>query len=114
MRLVYKDLELKIELVPDWYIPEIYAALPKYQRSATTIYMERLKEKAKKLKMEFNIAHHKALDLAAKISGWDNFQAIKVENESHARHLISVDKWRRRIAKGSIEYEYELYVRKKK
>lgn len=114
MRLIYKDLELKVERVPDWYIPEIYAALPKYQRSAATIYMERLKEKAKKLKMEFNIAHHEALDLAAKMSGWDNFQAIKVENESHARHLISVDKWRRRIAKGSISKEYELYVREKK
>ena len=114
MRSIYKDLELKIELVPDYYIPAIYAALPKYQRSASEIYMEMLKEKAKKLKQLLNISHHEALNIAAQIDDWDNFQTIKIENESHARYLINAEKWRNRIAEGSFLREYEIFLHKKK
>ncbi len=111
---IYKDLKLKIELVPDYYIPAIYAVLPKYQRSASDIYMEMLKEKAKKLKSELNISHHEALDIAAKIDDWDSFQAVKIEDESHARYLISAEKWRNRTAEGSFLREYENFLHKKK
>ncbi|MBQ4399728.1 MAG: hypothetical protein II830_00375, partial [Alphaproteobacteria bacterium] len=111
---IYKDLELKIELVPDYCIPAIYAALPNYQRSAGDIYMEMLKEKAKKLKQSLGITHHEALDIAAKTEGWDDFQSVKIEDESHARHLISAEKWRLKIAEGSVLYEYELYLKNKK
>lgn len=114
MCAIYKDLKLKVELVPDFYIPAIYAALPKYQRSAREIYMEMLKEKAKKLKSELNISHHEALDIAAKIDDWDDFQSIKIEDEAHARHLISAEKWRNKIANGSFLQEYEIYLRSKR
>lgn len=111
---IYKDLKLKIELVPDYYIPAIYAALPRYQRSASDIYMEMLKEKAKKLKQELNIPHHEALDIAAKIDDWDNFQAVKIEDESHARYLISAEKTRQEFCNGSVLREYKTFLHKKK
>lgn len=111
---IYKDLELKIELVPDYYIPAIYAALPQYQRGAGEIYMEMLKEKAKKLKQSLGITHHEALDIAAKTEGWDDFQSVKIEDETHARHLISAERWRLKIAEGSLLREYELYLKNNK
>ena len=114
MCAIYKDLKLKVELVPDYYIPAIYAALPKYQRSASKIYMEMLKEKAKKLKSDLNITHHEALDIAAKTDGWDNFQSVKIEDEAHARHLISAEKRRSKIADGSVLSEYENYLKNNK
>lgn len=111
---IYKELKLKVELVPDYYIPAIYAALPKYQRSAGEIYMEMLKEKAKKLKAELKISHHEALDIVAKIDDWDNFQAIKIEDEAHARYLINTAKTRQEFCQGSLLREYEMFFRNKK
>lgn len=111
---VYKDMKLRVEKVPEYYISAIYAALPKYQRSAKDIYMEMVKERAKKLKSALKITHHEALDLSAKIGGWDDFKSIKIEDESHARGLIGEAKWRKNLAKDSILEEYKSYLRQQK
>ena len=52
--------------------------------------------------------------IAAKIDDWDSFQAVKIEDESHARYLISAEKWRNRMAEGSFLREYENFLHKKK
>ena len=114
MCLIYQELKFKVEFVPDYYIPAIYAALPKYQRSARDIYMEMLKEKAKKLKKELNVTHHEALDIAAKIDNWDSFQTVKIEDEAHARYLISAAKTRQEFSNGSLLREYEMFYHSKK
>ena len=89
IRKIYKDLEIKVNLVPDFYISSIYSNLAQYQRSATDIYIEMLKERAKKIKKELKIAHHIALEVVAKAEHWKNYKSIKIENETHARYYIS-------------------------
>ncbi len=86
---IHNNLKIRIEFVPDYYITEIYSTLPRYQRSAESIYMEMIKEKAKKIKKELNISHHESLDIAARIGQWKNFKSIKIKNEAIARNLIT-------------------------
>lgn len=107
-----QGLELRLEIVPDYYITAIYEALPKYQRGATDIYMEMLKELAKKIKKELKIAHYIALDVASIILGWKNFQSIVIENEAHARQLIEATKRKQKfLNKETYKREYERFIR---
>ena len=48
-----------------------------------------IKERAKKIKKELNIAHHEALDIAAQSEHWKNYKSISIKDEAHARSLIS-------------------------
>ncbi|MBQ8750585.1 MAG: hypothetical protein IJZ30_02985 [Alphaproteobacteria bacterium] len=84
----YNDLTIKVKIVPDFYIPAIYSNLPKYQRSASDIYMEMLKERAKKIKKELKITHHEALEIVARAERWKDYKSINIKNEPHARYLI--------------------------
>ena len=112
MHEAYPDYEFKVEQVPDYYLPEIYRRLPEYQKGAEAIYLEMLKQKARKLKRMLEITHHEALDMAAQIVGWPSWKAVKIEDESHARNLISHLNWLKQTAternpENTLQWEYE-------
>lgn len=83
------------------YIRHIYRRLPEFQKGAAAIYIEMLKQKARKLKKMTALTHTQALDEVAKIAGWRNWRSIKVESEAHARQLIDAEKWRKSVAMKS-------------
>ena len=114
MHQAYPDYKFTIEQIPDDYFAEIYRKLPEYQKGATVIYLEMLKQKARKLKRMLEIPHHEALDMAAQIVGWPNWKAVKVEDESHARNLINHLNWRHQSAlehnpENPLMWEYEYW-----
>lgn len=96
MHKAYPNYTFKIEQIPDYYFAEIYRRLPEFQKSAATIYIEMLKQKARKFKRMLKITHHEALDMVAQMAGWQNWRAIKVEDETHARHLVFQETGRQR------------------
>jgi len=100
MHTAYPDYEFKVEQVPDYYLPEIYRRLPEFQKGATETYIEMLKQKARKIKRMFTISHHEALDIVAQMAGWQNWKAVRVEDESHARYLIWQNMSDRRMYAG--------------
>ena len=114
MHQAYPDYEFKIEQIPDFYFSEIYRRLPEYQKGAAVTYLEMLKQKARKLKRMLEIPHHESLDMAAQIVGWPNWKAVKIEDESHARNLISHLNWRHQSAmehnpENPLMWEYEYW-----
>lgn len=114
MHQAYPDYKFTIEQIPDDYFSEIYRKLPEYQKGATVIYLEMLKQKARKLKRMLEIAHHEALDMAAQIVGWPNWKAVKIEDEAHARNLIGHLNWRHQSAlehnpENPLMWEYEYW-----
>ena len=116
---IYPDYDFTVEQVPDFYVPEIYNSLPQFQKGAATIYVEMLKQKARKLKRMLEIPHHKALDLTAQMAGWSNWKAIKIEDEAHARHLIHHEMWRKQFAveqraENPLMWEYERWQKLQK
>ena len=56
----------------------------------------------------FYYAHIEALDMVAKMSGWKDWRSINVDDEMHARELISLEK---RHKHNSLEDEYKRYLR---
>lgn len=112
----YPGLEIKIEKVPSFYIPEIYKCLPKYQKGAAEIYLEMLKQKARALKKMLNIPHHEALEICAKMCGWKNWKAAVHVSEAQARSAVSGEKSKKEMARDFhldlIEWEYKSYAPK--
>lgn len=112
----YPGLDIRIEKVPSFYIPEIYKRLPKYQKGAAEIYMEMLKQKARALKKMLNIPHHEALEICAKMCGWKNWKAASRISEAQARSAVSGEKSKKEMAKDFhfdlIEWEYKNYTSK--
>lgn len=110
----YPGLDIKIEKVPSFYIPEIYKCLPTYQKGAAEIYLEMLKQKARALKKKLNISHHEALEICAKMCGWKNWKAASQVSESQARSAVSGEKSKKEMAKDFhldlIEWEYKNYA----
>ena len=103
----FPDLNLHFEKVPENYIKQLYKRLPEFQKSAATIYIEMLKQKARKLKRISDLTHIEALDVVAKMSGWKDWRSIDVVDEMHARKLISLEK---RHKHNSLEDEYKRYL----
>lgn len=114
----FPALEPKPERVPSFYIAEIYRRLPKMQKSAREIYLEMLKQKARKLKRTLKLCHHEALELAARITGWKDWREAAAIDEAHARLAIDTEKSNKRTAAlfgcDQTEKEYEEYLRRKK
>ena len=111
---VFPTLELKIESKPVYLIEEIYKRLINLQKTAREIYLEMMKQKARKLKKMLNIPHHEALELAAKITGWNNWKEITQIDEARARFVISAEKKKKEMLQQSsnkdpVEDEYERY-----
>lgn len=98
LRRFFPDLNIHVEKVPNEYITQIYNRLPEFQKSATEIYTEMLKQKARKLKRLAEIPHHEALDVVAQMAGWRDWRSIKIEDEMHARQLIDALKWHKNMA----------------
>lgn len=94
----FPNKNYRFEKVSDEYITEIYRRLPEFQKSAGVIYIEMLKQKARKLKRMLLIPHHEALDIVAQMAGWKNWKSIKIEDETHARQLIDAEKFRKDLA----------------
>ncbi len=94
LKNIFPDKELYFMSVSDLCIKQIYNKLPEFQKSASTIYIEMLKQKARKLKRETGEQHSKMLDFVAKQAGWKNWNSIKIDNEPHARILIDEEKIR--------------------
>ena len=113
---LFPDLAIHTYRVPSFWIDKIYKAVLKVQKSAKQIYMEMLKQKARKLKKMLDIPHHEALELAAKISGWNNWKQVTTIDESRARYVITIEKQNKNIAAelnlNQVEYEYQEYVKK--
>lgn len=93
---LFPDLDIHVEKVPNDYITQIYNRLHEFQKGAADIYIEMLKQKARKLKRMAEIPHHEALDVVAQMAGWKAWRFIKVEDEMHARQLIDAEKWRKK------------------
>lgn len=91
---IFPDKNLYFLSVSDECIEMLYKRLPEFQKSASTIYIEMLKQKARKLKRETGEQHSKMLDFVAKQAGWKNWNSIKIDNEIHARILIDEEKIR--------------------
>ncbi len=100
MHEIYPNYTFNIVQIPDYYFPEIYRRLPEFQKGAAEIYLEMLKQKARKLKRLTELTHMQALDVVAQMAGWQNWRAIKIENEAHARHLIY-----------NTEFDRQMYVK---
>jgi len=113
----FSALNLHLERVPSYYIDEIYDRLRKIQKSAGEIYLEILKQKAKKLKTMLKIPHHEALELSAKMVGWKNWKEATSVDEKLARLAIHSEKHNKQTAEkfgvNQIEYEYNQYMQKK-
>jgi len=118
-RRPFPQMEFNIRFVPDFYIPEIYKRLLKKQKSARQIYLEMLKQKARKLKKKLNIPHHEALELVAAMAGWPNWKAATVIEEKQARHVICAEQIKKKLAErfenqDPVEWEYQEYLKKNK
>jgi hypothetical protein len=98
LRKKFSDLNLHFEKVSAEYIKQLYRRLPEFQKGAVDIYIEMLKQKARKLKRMTDLTHIEALDAVAQMAGWQNWRAVKVEDEAHARQLIDAEKWRKNRA----------------
>ena len=94
----FPNLTFRFEKAAAECIRHIYRRLPEFQKGAAAIYIEMLKQKARKLKKMTELTHTQALDEVAKAAGWRNWRAIKVESENHARQLIDAEKRRKSIA----------------
>lgn len=97
----FQNLQFDVEYVPSYYIDFIYREVAKTQKTARQIYLEMLKQKAKHLKKMLQIAHHEALEIAAKMVGFKSFKAALDITEENARYAISKEQARQRRLKAA-------------
>jgi|GEM_PF-2416039 len=119
LKKYFPDLTLRFEKISKEYLEQLYRRLPEFQKSAVAIYVEMLKQKARKLKRMTDLTHIEALDVIAQIAGWKNWRAIKIEDEAHARELIDAEKWRKNLAadfnaENPLMEEYHRYLKHRK
>ncbi len=121
LKKAFPDMSFKTQKVSEEYLKEINQQLGKTQKTAKQIFIEMLKQKARKLKKLLDIPHHEALDLAAKLSDWSDWKTIIRIEEDQAKHCISVQKKRMDIfqwcvkekrtkAKNFTEWDYQEYL----
>ena len=95
LKKAYPNLNFVVKKVPDAFISSIYQELPKYQKSAKEIYLEILKQKARKLKKERNIAHYEALEIVAKKCGFSGWREATQISEADARYGVGAEeRWK--------------------
>ena len=103
LKEAYPGMNYRIRKVPDASISAIYQELPKYQKSAKTIYLEILKQKARKLKKEKGIAHHEALEEVAKKCGFSGWKEATQISEADARYGVGAEERWREYSKSKTE-----------
>lgn len=110
IRIMHPSLEPDLQRVPSFYIPAIYKALEEKHRQAREVYLEILKQKAKRLKKMLNIPHHQALEEVARMAGWKSWQEACLVGEAQARFAVSAEKTKKEIAAAfnldPVEWEY--------
>ena len=97
LKKYFPDLTFRFEKISKEYLEQLYRRLPEFQKGATSIYVEMLKQKARKLKRMTDLTHIEALDVVADMAGWHNWRSIKIEDEAHARQLIDAEKGRKNL-----------------
>lgn len=115
----FPDLKIEEEKVPEYYIEHIYKRLLDLQKSANTIFVEMLKQKAKKLKKNFNIPHYQALEIVAKMAGVSCWEQVRKLTEQESRRGIFIEQKRKKIysnktAEELIEQEYHNFLKNNK
>lgn len=112
----FPELKLTTIQVPSFYIAEIYRRLQKTQKTAAEIYLEILKQKAKKLGKKLNIPHHAGLELVAKMAGWQSWKLACRIDEDQARFACEAEKNKKELAatfhQDPLEMEYQKYLKK--
>ncbi len=108
MQNAFPDLNIKVETVPHYFIAEIYNQLLSRQEGAVSVYLKMLEQKAEEL-LELGVTTpSKVRDLAAKISGWDDWNEACKINEQNARYAIRQEQIKPPIINNT-EYEYKKY-----
>lgn len=114
----FPNMLFEEEQVPEYYIENIYKKLLTVQKSANKIYIEMLKQKAKKLKKLFDIPHHKALETVANMAGISKWEKISELTEQQSRRGIYLEQSRKKIFKEKttqelLEIEYNQFLSRK-
>ena len=100
LKRCFPQMKFEAETVPDEYITYLLEVISKRQKSAHDIYIEMLKQKARKLKRIAKIQHVEALELVALVAGWKNWKEVLGVNETKARQLIAEEQDMELRAKG--------------
>lgn len=87
----FPEMKFDIEKVPDEWITYLLEKVAERQKSAHDIYIEMLKQKARKLKRLIGVPHHAALEMTARVAGWKNWKEVHSVSEVQARHLIACE-----------------------
>ena len=111
----FPDMVFEEEQVPEYYIENIYKKLLTVQKSANEIFIEMLKQKARKLKKLFNLPHHKALETVAKMAGVSKWEKVSELTEQQSRRGIYLEQSRKKIFKEKtpqeiLEMEYKNFL----
>lgn len=95
LKKMYPNVNFVVKKVPDSYISAIYQELPKHQKGAKTIYLEILKQKARKLKKKKGLTHTEALEEVAKKCGFSGWREATQISEADARYGVGAEeRWK--------------------
>ena len=114
----FPKMDFEEEQVPEYYIENIYKKLLTVQKSANEIFIEMLKQKARKLKKIFNLPHHKALETVANMAGIAKWEKVSELTEQQSRRGIYLEQSRKKIFKEKtaqelLEMEYKNFLSRK-
>ena len=115
----FPEIDFQIKTVPSIdYIKAIYDILPSYQKSAKEIYLEMMKQKARRLKSMLEITHTDALEIVSKMSGFSSWKAMQQIENSDAKSAIANERKnvlynssRGRTLNDIVELEYQKYLK---
>ncbi len=115
----FPEIDFQIKTVPSIdYIKAIYDVLPSYQKSAKEIYLEMMKQKARRLKSMIDITHTEALEIVSQMSGFSNWKAMQqIENLDAKSAIVNERKnvlfgtSRGRTLNDIVELEYQKYLK---
>ena len=115
----FPEIDFQIKTVPSVnYIKAIYDILPSYQKSAKEIYLEMMKQKARRLKSMLEITHTDALEIVSKMSGFSSWKAMQQIEKLDAKSAIVNERKnvlfgtsRCRTLNDIVELEYQKYLK---
>lgn len=114
----FPGLELKIQQAPQSFIDAVYRKLPQMQKSAKQVYLEILKQKARKLRKKLNFPHHQALETVAQMAGWQSWKQATRIDEERAKFVLVSEKNKKELAavfgQDPLEMEYKEYLKRQR
>lgn len=112
----FPDLQLKTQQAPQSFIDAVYLKLPQMQKSAKQIYLEILKQKARKLGKKRNLPRHRALETVAQMAGWQSWKQATRIDEERAKFVLVSEKNKKELAavfhQDPLEMEYKEYLKR--